>query len=195
MALPQQRPLTVADYLAATDDSRWELIEGVVYDMAPAPVLRHQALALGVGFWLKDRIPPPRPGDGGGDEPPGCRVFVAPVDVVLGPSTVVQPDVVVVCDPAKLANGHYVDGAPDLVVEILSPRTAKKDRLTKRLAYQAAGVPEYLIIDPAADTVEQFLLENGIYPAPNVFAPGDALALRLLPEVEFPLDEWFAAAG
>ena len=95
-----------------------------------------------------------------------CSVFTVPVDVVLNDNTVVQPDLVVVCDPAKLANGRYVDGAPNLIVEILSPHTAKKDRLTKRLAYQAAGVPEYLIIDPAASTVEQYLLENRDTPRP-----------------------------
>lgn len=96
-----------------------------------------------------------------------------------------------VCDPAKLANGRYVDGAPDLVVEILSTSTAKKDRLAKRLAYQAAGVPEYLIIDPAADTVEQFLLENGVYAAPNVFAPGDAMRLALFPDWDVAVTDWF----
>ena len=103
-----------------------------------------------------------------------------------------RPDVIVVCDPAKLANGKYVDGAPDWVAEILSPATAKKDRLTKRLAYQAAGVPEYLIIDPVAETVEQFLWVNGIYPAPSVCAPGDAMMLRLIPGVAFAVAEWFA---
>lgn len=193
MGLPQQKPLTVADYLAADDASRWELIDGLVYDMAPAPTVKHQALSGQVYFDLRralGRIG----GDGGGESgpPSPCQVFAAPIDVVLGPSTVVQPDVIVVCDPAKLANGKYVEGAPDLVVEILSPRTAKKDRLTKRLAYQAAGVPEYLIIDPAAETVEQFLLEDGVYPAPNVFEPGDAMALRLLPEAEFAVAAWFA---
>lgn len=194
MALPQHKPLTVADYLASNDESRWELIDGMIYDMAPAPVLRHQGLVGQVHLSLAQAFRK-KGGNDGGDGPPGCRVFIAPVDVVLGPKTVVQPDVVVVCDPAKLANGRYVDGAPDLVVEILSPATAKKDRLTKRLAYQAAGVPEYLIIDPAADTLEQFLLTDGIYPAPNVFAPGDKLVLRVLPELEIEVAEWFTEAA
>lgn len=192
MGLPQQKPLTVADYLAADDASRWELIDGLIYDMAPAPTVKHQLVQVNVATWLKNRICPEERGNGGEGPPRICRVLAAPIDVVLGPSTVVQPDVIVVCDPAKLANGKYVDGAPDLVVEILSPRTAKKDRLTKRLAYQAAGVPEYLIIDPAAETVEQFLLEDGVYPAPNVFEPGDSMGLRVLPEVEFAVAVWFA---
>ncbi len=191
MGLPQQKPLTVADYMGAADDSRWELIDGVIYDMSPAPVIKHQSLSGQVFFGLRQALN--SRGDGGGDgPPPPCQIFAAPIDVVLGLRTVVQPDVIVVRDPAKLANGKYVDGAPDLVVEILSPGTAKKDRLTKRLAYQAAGVPEYLIIDPAAETVEQFLLEDGIYPAPNVFAPGDSMVLQLLPEAEFAVAEWFA---
>lgn len=189
MGLPKQQPLSVTDYLSSTDETRWELIDGVVYDMSPAPVLRHQAIQLSVSFWLNARIIH-RSGQGNG-ELPTCRVFTAPVDVVLNAKTVVQPDLVVICDPAKLANGRYVDGAPNLVVEILSPHTAKKDRLTKRLAYQAAGVPEYLIIDPVASTVEQYLLENGVYPAPNVFGPEDRVGLRLMPEVELEVGEWF----
>ena len=167
MGLAKQQPLTVTDYLSATDETRWELIAGTVYDMSPAPVLRQQAIQLSVSVWLNAQCIH-RSTQGSGVLPT-CRAFTAPVDVVLSGSTVVQPDLVVVCDPAKLANGRYVDGAPDLVVEILSPHTAKKDRFTKRLAYQAAGIPEYLIIDPVASTVEQYLLENGVYPAPNVF--------------------------
>jgi len=190
MAFPQHRPLSLTDYLSADDDTRWELIEGQVYDMSPAPTLRHQALSGRVHVSLMNSLREHR--TGGGGAPPECRVFAAPVDVVLNPTTAVQPDVIVVCDPAKLANGRYVDGAPDLVIEILSSNTAKKDRLTKRLAYQAAGVPEYLIIDPAANTLEQYLLDSGIYPAPNVFAPEDTLHLHLLPEVELALAEWFA---
>lgn len=190
MGLAQRKPLTVDEYLCDTSEGRWELIGGEVYDMSPAPSIKHQNISLTIATRLNSQVRRDC-GDSGGT-PPSCRVFAAPIDVRLNDFTVVQPDVIVVCDAAKLANGRYVDGAPDLVVEILSHGTAKKDRLAKRLAYQAAGVPEYLIIDPAADTVEQFLLENGVYAAPNVFAPGDAMRLRLLPDWDIEVAGWFA---
>lgn len=189
MGLAQHKPRTADEYFNDTSEDRWELLDGEAYDMSPAPSLRHQALSGRMHMSLAELA---QRRCGGGEPPNICQVFAAPVDVRLNDLTVVQPDLVVVCDPAKLANGHYVDGAPDLVVEILSLSTAKKDRQGKRLAYQAAGVAEYLIVDPVADTVEQYLLENGVYPAPNVFAPGDNITLRLNPSWNVPVAEWFA---
>ncbi|MCU0734843.1 MAG: Uma2 family endonuclease [Methylotetracoccus sp.] len=189
MGVPQHQPLTADDYFIADDDTRWELIDGQSYDMSPAPLLRHQSLSgrihVGLAKTLQEK------GTEGG-LPSECRIFAAPVDVVLNRNTVVQPDLIVVCDSSKLANGRYVDGAPDLVVEILSPQTAKKDRLTKRLVYQAAGVPEYWIIDPVGNTLEQYLLDNGVYAAPNIYGPEDSMSLRLQPEASLGLAEWFA---
>lgn len=190
MGVPRHRPLTVDDYFSAKDETRWELIDGQSYDMSPAPALRHQSISGRIHVSLAAALRLQRSGDGA--PPTECRVFSAPLDVVLNRNTVVHPDLVVVCDAAKLANGRYVDGAPDLVVEILSPQTAKKDRLTKRLVYQTAGVPEYWIIDPAGNTLEQYLLENGIYSAPNIYGPEDSMSLRLLPEAAFELAGWFA---
>lgn len=190
MAVAQRQTplLNDADYFNSSAAEPWELLDGVAYAMAPAPLLIHQSISGCVSAWLFNRMAERC----GGGEPPTCRVFTAPVDVRLNAYSVVQPDVIVVCDPRKLANGRYVDGAPDLVIEILSAATAKHDRLTKRLAYQHAGVPEYLIIDPHAQTIEQFCLDSlGVYPAPNVFAPGDQLSLRLWPTVSLAVADWF----
>ena len=90
-----------------------------------------------------------------------CQVFAAPADVFLDGS-VVQPDILVVCDPAKLSP-RGVEDAPDLVVEILSPRTAAKDMVRKRWTYEAAGVPEYLIVDPEERVGLLLRLEAGRY--------------------------------
>ena len=141
-------------------EGRWELIHGVAYDMTPAPNLAHQTfsmeLTLAIGQALQQEGL--RKGSGSG----GCRIFSAPTDVFLG-GDVVQPDLLVVCDPAKLSE-RGIEGAPDLVVEILSPATAQKDLTTKRWRYEAAGVPEYLVVYPDERRAEMMRLgPNGLY--------------------------------
>lgn len=194
MGLPQRNDpgLTVRDYMASTDERRWELIDGEVWDMSPAPVIRHQRMSADIYRALFDAVKAefPKSGDA---PPPGCQVLFAPIDVVLGDITVVQPDIVVVCDSAKLANGKFVEGAPDVVIEILSPSTAKKDRSHKLRVYQRAAVPEYLIVDPYSNTVEQYVLQDGKYGLPpNVFGPGDEIVLSILPGQAFQVGEWLA---
>lgn len=194
MSLPQRTAsnLTVRDYLASTDERRWELIDGEVWDMSPAPVIRHQLMAADIYRTLFDALKTVEPKNSD-TLPPGCQVLFAPIDVVLGDITVVQPDIVVVCDSAKLANGKYVDGSPDVVIEILSPSTAKKDRSHKLRVYQRAAVPEYLIVDPYSNTVEQYVLQEGKYSLPpNVFGPEDEIVLNSLPGYAFQVGEWLA---
>ena len=146
-----------ADYLTWPDEPRCELIDGVIHDMVPVPSLDHQDAVLELGAALRNEFRA-RQGDGGGG-PDGCRVLISPVDVVLAEDTVVQPDLVVVCDPAKLENRRYVAGAPDLVVEVLSPTTAGKDRREKWALYQRSGVAEYLLIHPTERYAEYFRLD------------------------------------
>lgn len=142
MSLPQPKHpgYTLEDWKSW--EGRWELIDGVAYEMTPAPNVEHQRISMGLAVALHRVLQEPK-AKGGGDN---CEALTAPLDVFL-PSGVVQPDLVVVCDPTKLSP-RGVEGAPDLVVEILSPATASKDLTRKRWAYEAAGVPEYLIVDP-----------------------------------------------
>jgi len=123
-------------------EGRWELIHGVAYDMTPAPGIEHQRASGTLFGAIFNALSEARSRTGQG----GCEVFAAPVDVFLG-DNVVQPDIVVVCDAARL-NARGVEGSPDLVVEILSPSTAGKDVTRKWWLYEASGVPEYLIVDP-----------------------------------------------
>ncbi|MDP1831071.1 MAG: Uma2 family endonuclease [Geothrix sp.] len=123
-------------------DGRWEIINGVAYDMTPAPSPDHQRIASRLHVALVNALEEARLKPGGGE----CETFFAPIDVFLD-SGIVQPDLLVVCDPAKIST-RGIEGAPDLVVEILSPSTAGKDVTRKRWTYEAAGVPEYLIVDP-----------------------------------------------
>ncbi len=193
MVQARRKPLTADDYFASTDETRWELIEGEVWDMSPAPVIVHQLVSSRVEVTLSNRLEARRQRDSDdGEPPPSCVLLHAPIDVRLGDITVVQPDVLIVCDPAKLANGKYVDGAPDWVLEVLSPGTAKKDRRLKLRVYQSAGVPEYLILDPYGKTVERFVLEAGRYILPpETLGPEDEIELKVLPGLHIPLNEWF----
>lgn len=156
MSLPQlkSRGYTIEDW--KTWDGRWELINGVAYDMTPAPSYEHQLVsgALFAAIWNALHSAKHR---SGGE----CDVLAAPLDVFL-PSGVFQPDLVVVCDPAK-KSPRGIEGAPDLVVEILSPGTERKDLITKRWAYAAAGIPEYLIVDPDEKFATLLRLEGGHY--------------------------------
>lgn len=193
MGQPQHKLLTAEDYFLSPDETRWELIDGVAWDMAAAPVILHQLVSSRVEVTLSNRMEAlgkRRVDDG---EPPlHCVLLRAPTDVRLGDITVVQPDVMIVCDPAKLANGKYVNGAPDMVMEVLSASTAKKDRRVKLRLYQSAGVPEYLILDPYGKTVERYLLEAGQYVLPpETLGLEDEIELKVLPGVRIALTDWF----
>jgi Uma2 family endonuclease len=169
MAVPQpQHPAaTLEDWKAWA--GRWELLNGVAYDMTPAPSLEHQRVSsklhLAIGKALEAA------GRQGGE----CELFAAPVDVFLG-ENVVQPDLVVVCDPGK-KSGRGIEGAPDLVVEILSPGTAGKDVTRKRWAYEAAGIPEYLFVDPDERVGVLLRLEHGLYAEAARIEWGAAVAI------------------
>ena len=142
-----------------TWEGRWELINGVAYDMTPAPSLEHQRVSGRLYLSIGNALEEGKRKAGGGE----CEVFAAPIDLHLpGQESVFQPDLVVVCDPAKLAP-HGIVGIPDLVVEILSPSNANKDTVAKRWAYAAGGVPEYLIVDPSERVGMLLRLDNGHY--------------------------------
>jgi Uma2 family endonuclease len=157
---PPQGRWTYADYAALPDDgNRYEIIAGVLY-MTPAPGTGHQSISARVVTFLVTHV-----------EFAGLgRVFAAPVDVELTPDTVVQPDIVVVLSASlhRITPSRII-GAPDLVVEILSPGTAGYDRREKQDAYARAGVGEYWIVDPGAQTVELLTLDQGRYRSHGVF--------------------------
>ena len=152
-------------------EGRWELIDGVAYDMTPAPSLVHQEISSNLHIAIGNAMSEAKRKAGGGD----CKVFAAPTDVYLE-SGVVQPDLLVVCDPAKLSS-RGIEGAPDLVVEILSPRTAGKDLTRKRWTYEAAGVPEYLTVDPDERIAVLLHLEAGRYEEAARIEWGSVVAL------------------
>lgn len=144
-------PYTLEDYLLLPEDRRVELIDGVFYDMA-SPTTIHQSIA---GFLYTNFLDYVMKNKG------PCYPFIAPVDVQLDcdDKTVIQPDVLIVCDRSKFRNGR-VFGAPDLVVEVLSPSSKKKDMQIKLSKYYDAGVREYWIVDPEKKILVQYDMEH-----------------------------------
>ena len=180
LAQKTEKKFTYADYVAWPDDERWELIDGQAYNMTPAPTTRHQNIVYNVSFILKSKF-----------LNKSCRPFVAPTDVVLSEYDVVQPDVFVVCDEKKITEAN-IQGAPDLIVEVLSPATALKDKREKKALYEKYGVKEYIIVDPTAQYIERFPLdEDGLYGKADIFGSIEILSLASLEDIEIPLWEVF----
>ncbi len=175
---------TYGDYLSWHDDERWELIRGEAFNMTPAPSRQHQSISgqlfLQFAIFLSDKP---------------CKVYSAPFDVRLADAdepeeeirTVVQPDLLVVCDPAKL-DDRGCKGAPDLIVEVLSPATARKDLKEKLTLYEKAGVREYWLADPAAKTVMVF--KHGAerrYGRPEVYTDEDRVQVGIFDDLTVDL--------
>lgn len=176
-----------ADYLTWPEDERWELIDGVPYNMTPAPTPKHQEI-LGELFrflanWLKGN---------------SCRAYIAPFDVRLAEADVpdsridkvVQPDISVVCDPQKIDDRGCL-GAPDMIIEIISPSTLKKDMGVKLALYERSGVKEYWVVYPLDETVMVFLLENGQYGKPTLYSVPDEIPVNRFQDLTIPLESVF----
>ena len=147
---PRQGEYTLEDYYALPDDVRAELIDGVIYDMT-APTFRHQSIALDIAVQIMPCV----------EKHENCRVVISPIDVQLDCDnrTMVQPDVVILCDPSKNID-RCIYGAPDLVMEVLSPSTRKKDMVLKLHKYEQAGCKEYWIIDPKNERVTVYIFDD-----------------------------------
>lgn len=151
----KQGEYTLDDYYALPDEQRVELIDGVIYDMA-APVPLHQLIAGAVHAKILDFVE-----ENGGD----CLPFIAPTDVQLDCDnrTMVQPDVLILCDRKKLRRTR-IYGAPDFVLEVLSKSTKKKDMTIKLMKYLEAGVREYWVIDPEKRILIIYIGEEDGFP-------------------------------
>lgn len=190
MPLPMGTRYTLADLLAWDGPERMELHGGTPVMMAP-PSRVHQELVGELFGQLREYLK---------DRP--CKVYVAPFAVRLfqgekdPPETVdtmVEPDIAVICDPRKL-DDMGCKGAPDLVVEVVSPSTARYDRFTKYNLYERAGVREYWIVDPAAGAVQMFVLEEGRFANAAWVRFGEELPVRLWEDCVLRLPEELAGA-
>lgn len=179
---------TYADYLQWKFEERLELLRGKIFQLA-APNTQHQIISLKLSnafyTYLKGQV---------------CRVFAAPFDVRLPAqnckkdneiTTVVQPDLCVVCDPKKI-DDRGVCGAPELMIEILSPGNNRKELKYKFELYEEAGVREYWVVYPSVQNVTVFLLnKEGKFDAAQFYADGDRLAATAVPGFSIDVTEIF----
>ena len=181
------RVYTYADYLTWSDDERWELIDGAAYAMVPAPSIEHQRISGRIYSQLTEQLPEGGP----------CEAFYSPLDVIFPEEdeadeeakTVVQPDLLVLCDKSGIS-GRVYRGAPTFIVEILSPSTAAKDSREKLELYERHGVKEYWIVDPIHFLITTRVLEDGKYSAPTILDEG-VIEVKSLPGVTIDTSKFF----
>ncbi len=169
------------DYLQLPEDKRYEILDGELF-VVPAPNTQHQRLLLRIADFLHHYSNERKLGE----------VFVAPCDVVLSDETILQPDILFVCDDRSNVVGEAnIAGPPDLVVEILSPGTRARDLEIKRKIYAGFGVREYWIVDPEAQTIEVLVLDKQGYRTAGIFGLADRLSSPVFPELNLPLSSIF----
>lgn len=181
---------TYADYLTWTIKERIELIKGRVFKMSPAPAVKHQKvsreLSLQLGTFFKHT---------------NCQMFTAPFDVRLTDkrkkskkdediTTVFQPDLCVICDENKLDERGCI-GAPDLIIEILSPSNSSKEMKNKYELYEENGVKEYWVVDYTHQTILIYILENNTYKSLKPYTSEDIVQSYLFPKLTFDVKEIF----
>lgn len=183
--LDQNKQYTYGDYLLWKFQERVELLRGFIRKMSPAPSRRHQTILQNINKRFLNVLLQKT-----------CNVYVAPFDVRLPvpsakkDSTVVQPDICIVCDPAKL-DDHGCNGAPDLIVEILSPSNSKYDIDVKFGIYEEAGVQEYWMVEPEERMVLVYTLQNGQYVGLRPVTLGQMVNSPLFPQLKIEVDEVF----
>jgi Uma2 family endonuclease len=172
---------TYEDYLLLPEDRRYEIIDGDLF-MTPAPGTPHQRLIGRLYRFLDDHVRTGRLGE----------VLIAPCDVVLSPTDVVQPDLLfVAADRASIVGEKFISAAPDLVVEVLSPSTEDRDRTVKTKLYARFGVRELWIADPETKKIEVLTNSGDGFRREAVFGVGTVLRSTLLPCLEIPISEVF----
>ncbi|MCJ7840837.1 Uma2 family endonuclease [Lederbergia sp. NSJ-179] len=192
MSIPESKKYTYADYMNWDEDVYIEVIEGEMISMSPSPTPRHQdvvgELTAEFKMFLRGK---------------DCMAFSTPMDVCLFADNEakyediqdwVQPDLIVVCDKKKIRETN-ITGAPDLVVEVLSPSTARNDRWVKFNSYEKAGVREYWIVDPYNMSIEVYELNGNSFKQTGVYGKDGLLPVGIFPEFKIDLKNIFKELG
>ncbi|MBC7885647.1 MAG: Uma2 family endonuclease [Saprospiraceae bacterium] len=178
---------TYGDYLKLEIDEMVEIIRGKIFRMSPAPRTKHQIINGNIFYRLRQQL-----------EGQKCKIFNAPIDVVLPienkkrtkSTTVVQPDICVICDP-KIIEDKAVFGTPDFVIEIVAGKDVKRDTQYKYSVYEEAGVGEYWIVFGEMRFVEVYILKNGKYQRLNAFSEDDIIPVKTLPGLSINMNDIF----
>ncbi|MFC0214550.1 Uma2 family endonuclease [Paenibacillus chartarius] len=162
---------------------RYEIIQGVRYEMQPSPSFLHQVIVFNMAFTLRQ----------------SCHetgiVVVAPMDVHLDADNTVQPDLIFIRNGnLHIVQNNRIKGTPDLLAEVLSPSTGKHDRARKKALYESFGVTEYWIVDPAHYTIEQYELDAGSYRLAAVYGEGDTIRSNVFSCIHIDVTSLFAEA-
>lgn len=191
MLLSQEnKKYTFADYLTYPEDERWEIIDGVPY-MQASPTPLHQEvlteLVRQIANYLKDK---------------SCKVYPAPFCVRLPLSTeknenevinIVEPDISIICDKSKI-DDKGCNGAPDMIIEVISPSSIKMDRVVKFNKYEKAGIKEYWIVEPEQKLVSVVVLQiNQKYGRTEIYTEDDKISVSILPDLVIDLREVFTS--
>ena len=178
MSLPRETACTIEDIYALPDGQRAELIDGQMYMMAP-PSYRHQRLVIQLSRIIGNYI-----ADKNGD----CEVLPAPFAVNLhaNDKIYVEPDISVICDKNKLTD-HGCEGAPDFIIEIVSPSSRRMDYNTKNALYSEAGVREYWIVDPSKERTTVYHYEEDA--APTIYAFDQVITVSIYDDLQITISE------
>src|SRR5690625_1535069 len=160
----KENNLTYDDYASIDDQNRYELVQGQLELMSPSPSTVHQLLVSEIYELISL----------------SCKsdyfIFFAPIDVILSSTDVRQPDIVLVNrQRIDILTNRGIEGSPDLVVEILSPSSLKRDKVDKLKTYAHYNIPEYWIVDPTSEILEQYVLTKDHYEIINVFQEDDQI--------------------
>lgn len=181
MSSPRGR-ITYQDYLQLPDEQRYEVLEGVLCRLPTPPVMHQQVLGNLVA--VIDKFVEKRSLG---------SVYFGPLDVILDEDTVVQPDLLVIRkERLSILKREGVRGAPDLVVEVLSPSNAHRDRGIKRQLYGRYGVQEYWFVDPQEHTVEVTVQQNGALQTVGIAKDGEGVRSALFPDLFLEVASLFA---
>lgn len=185
MPLPQEnQKYSYADYLTWPENERWEIIDGIAYMLAP-PSPAHQEVSGELYRQFANYLR---------NKP--CKVYSAPFSVRLTKGNekkneeikkVVEPDITVVCDKSKI-DENGCKGTPDLIIEIISPSSVRRDKFIKFNEYESAGVKEYWIVDPSSKLVEVYILQkNKRYGRPEIYTESDNVKVSIFPDLGIDL--------
>jgi len=180
---PGKIVLTYEDYcLLPNDRNRYEILDGEL-SVTPAPRVNHQRISRRLLRFLDDHVIANNLGE----------ILAAPTDVILAPTTVVQPDLIFIAnDQANIITGRAIEGAPTLVVEILSPTTQQTDRVTKAQLYAKYGVPHYWLIDPDQQLLEAYELSGEQYSLVTKAQDADVFTSSVFPGLSIQISDLWA---